>query len=154
MHVTEPWVETPLRQFVDETRVQMVVLMHPSGQVLAQDGFTRSSDVMSACALSAAIHASASELGRQLEGHPFRDVHYAGAVRQMFLGTIPTPRGNLLLLAIFDDRCSLGLLQVFLVDLRKQLAAATPPVGTEAPALAANFEQDLNRNLAVLFGRA
>ena len=32
--VTAGWVETPLKQFVDDARVEIAVLLHPSGQVL------------------------------------------------------------------------------------------------------------------------
>ena len=46
--------------------------------MLAQHGFARSVDVMSACALAAGIHASAGELGRMLDGTPFRGLHHAG----------------------------------------------------------------------------
>src|SRR4029079_19585529 len=59
----EPWVEPPLKRFVDESRAVLALLLHPSGQVLAQYGFARAVDVMSACALAAAIHASSAELG-------------------------------------------------------------------------------------------
>jgi len=153
MHVVEAWVEAPLLRFVEDARIDAVVLMHPSGQVLAQDGFARSGEVMSACALAAAIHASASELGRQLDGRPFRDLHYAGAVRQLFLTAVPTPRGEFLLLAVFGEASSLGLLQVFVPEVRAALAAAAPALSAPGPALAVDFERDLNRNLATLFGR-
>lgn len=71
-YVAEAWVEAPLQRFVDDAHVQFALLLHPSGQVLGQFGFTRAVDVMAACALGAAIHASAGELGRELDGHPFR----------------------------------------------------------------------------------
>ena len=46
--VTEAWAEGPLRTFVDDARVQIALLLHPSGQVLGQHGFARRIDVMSA----------------------------------------------------------------------------------------------------------
>ena len=67
----EPWIDAPLRRFVDDAGVVLALLLHPSGQVMAQHGFSKAVDVMTACALAAAIHASSSELGRQLEGKPF-----------------------------------------------------------------------------------
>jgi hypothetical protein len=39
--VAANWVEAPLKQFVDEARVQLAVLLHPTGQVLGQFGFAR-----------------------------------------------------------------------------------------------------------------
>jgi hypothetical protein len=152
--VAEGWVEEPLQQFVRDARVLLALLLHPSGQVLAQHGFTRAVDVMSACALAAAIHASSGELGRQLDGRPFGALHHAGERRQIFLAAAETPRGPLVCLAVFDDVTSLGLVQLFFAELRARLASAAPAARPAAPVLAGDFELELNRNLAVLFGRA
>lgn len=153
LSVAEPWVEAPMRQFLDDARARVVVLMHPSGQVLGQSGFDRSADVMTACALAAAINASARELGRQLDGKPFLGLHYAGKAQQLFLGVAPTRRGDLLLLTVFDETSSLGLVQIFFDEFRQRLAASEPEETAYEPALAPDFEGDLNRNLAALFGR-
>jgi hypothetical protein len=153
LQVAESWVEAPLRQFVEDSRVRIAVLMHPSGQVLGQSGFGRRNDVMTACALSAAINASAAELGRQLEGKPFAGLHYTGTTHQLHLGVAPTTRGALLLLSVFGDSSSLGLVQIFFDEFRTRLAESAPAAAPEKPALAADFEGDLNKNLAALFGR-
>ena len=152
--VVEAWVEAPLKQFVDDARVILALLLHPSGQVLGQHGFTRAVDVMSACALAAGIFASAGELGRQLEGRPFTGLHHAGRHRQIFLGQAQTPRGPYIFLTVFDSASSLGLVQLYFDELRARLAAAVPAAVPAEPVLAQNFETELNRNLAVLFGRA
>ena len=152
--VAATWVEAPLKRFVDEARVQLAVLLHPSGQVLGQFGFARSMDVMTACALSAAIHASSAELGKLLEGKPFTGVHYAGKTRQIYLATVPIPGGALVLLAVFDEESSLGLVQLYFREFCAEVAAAAPLASADAPALGGDFERELNRNLAVMFGRA
>jgi predicted regulator of Ras-like GTPase activity (Roadblock/LC7/MglB family) len=138
---------------VDDARVLFALLLHPSGQVLGQFGFTRAVDVMAACALGAAIHASAGQLGRELDGHPFRELYHAGRDRQIYIAEAPTARGSLVLLTAFDAETSLGLVQVYFRALREALANATPPVEECGPALDGNFEHDLNRSLAALFGR-
>jgi predicted regulator of Ras-like GTPase activity (Roadblock/LC7/MglB family) len=152
--VTEPWADAPLRAFIEESRVQLALLLHPSGQVIGQSGFAKAMDVMSACALAAAIHASAGELGRQLEGKPFGALHYAGAQRQLFLAPADTPAGTLLLLTVFDETASLGLVQLYFKEFRARLAAAAPSAADTSPVLNEQFERELNRNLATLFGRA
>jgi hypothetical protein len=58
MRAIEPWVEDPLRVFLAESAARVVLLTTTSGQVVAQHGFTRSLDVMSAAALGAGIVAS------------------------------------------------------------------------------------------------
>lgn len=150
----EPWIEAPLRRFVDEARARVALLLHPSGQVIAQCGFTRAIDVMSACALAAAVHATAGELGRQLEGVPFRGLHHAGTDRQLFLAPAETPRGAYIFLTVFDRESSLGLVRLYFEELVRDLAAAAPPVTVvREPTLAVDFERELNANLASLFGR-
>ena len=150
----EPWLEEPLARFIDDARVHVALLLDTSGRVLAQHGFTRSVEVMSACALAAAIHASASEIGRQLDGSPFTTLHHAGQQRQVFLGSLATPRGSHILLTVFDDATSIGLVRLYFAELSKRLAIAAPAVvqATASPTLV-DFESDLNRNLAKLFGR-
>jgi hypothetical protein len=147
------WADAPLRRFVDDARLQVAILMHASGQVLAQVGFQRSLDVQTACALSAAINASAAHLGAMVDGAPFRGLHHAGTDRQIYLGQVPSPASTLLVLAVFDAESSLGMVQLYLTELQANVAAAAPAPGGNAPALAENFESDLNRNLAHLFGR-
>jgi hypothetical protein len=154
LSVAENWVEAPLKQFVDEARVQLAVLLNPSGQVLGQFGFTSSVDVMTACALAAATTASSAELGRQVDGRPFSGLHYAGNVRQIFLGQVPMGTGSLILFTVFDDESSLGLVHLFFAELCATVAGITPPAPPVTPALAEDFERELNRNLAVMFGRA
>jgi hypothetical protein len=132
----------------------LALILTPNGQVLGQHGFTRAIDVMSACALAAAIHASSAELGRQLQEQPFGGLHHAGLQRQMFLGAVDTARGTLLCLTVFDEATSYGLVQVYYDELRYRLHEAAPvprPAATDV--LADTFEQDLDRNLALLFRR-
>ncbi len=147
------WADAPLKRFVGEARLQLAVLMHGSGQVLAQVGFQRSLDVQTACALSAAINASAEHLGTMVDGTPFRGLHYAGKTRQMYLGQIPVVPTPLLVLGVFDTESSLGIVQLYVKELQRDLVAAAPAPTDDAPALAVDFEGELNRNLSQLFGR-
>ena len=149
----ESWIEAPLRRYVDDARARLAVLLHPSGQVMAQAGFTRDVDVMAACALAAAAHATSGELGRRLDGRAFRGLHYAGATHQLLLSALEIPRGTFVCLTVFDETSSLGLVRLYFEELRRELIAAAPATVTTrpAPALAADFETELNRNLAALF---
>ena len=149
----EGWIEQPLLRFVDDARVRLALVLEPSGRVLAQHGFTRSVDVMSACALAAAIQASAGELGSMLDGAPFRWLHHDGRDRQLFLAHLGTPNGALVLLAVFDDGSTVGLVRLYFRELSARLATVQPVPTPSVPALAADFERDLDRNLARLFGR-
>ena len=151
----EPWLEPPLRQFVQDAEVSLALLLNRDGQVLAQHGFTRAMDIMSACALASAIHISARELGKQLDGKPFNGLHHAGSERQVFLAETETARGPYIFLTVFDGQSSLGLVRMYFEEFCANLASAAPPAPPPvAGMLGTDFELELNRNLAALFGRA
>ena len=150
----EPWVEAPLQRYVGDARARLALMLHPSGQVIAQAGFTRAIDVMTACALASAVHATSVELGRQLDGRPFRGLHHAGPERQMYLAPAETARGAYICLTVFDHESSLGLVRMYFEDLCRELISAAPPLAPlRAPALAVDFERDLHANLAAMFSR-
>ena len=152
-HTVEPWIETPLGTFVSDSGVIFALMCHPSGQVLGQHGFLRAVDVMSASALAAAIWASSAELGKTLDGKAFNELH-AGTARQLFLARAETRRGPYIFLTVFDESSSLGLVRLYFAELKASLAESAPPPEADRPVLAANFEGDLNKNLAVLFGKS
>ena len=150
----EQWIEEPLKKFVEDAGVALALLLHPSGQVLAQYGFSRAVDIMSACALAAAINVSATELGRQLEGKPFAGLHHAGKARELYLAEVQTVRGPYIFLTVFDESSSLGLVRMYFDEFRANLSAAAPPLPEQTePIMNENFERELNKNLALLFGR-
>ena len=148
----EPWIEAPLRRYVDDARARMALLLHPSGQVLAQAGFTRAVDVASACALAAAAFATAGELGRQLDGRAFGGMHHAGSDKQFYLAHAHTARGAYICFTVFDSESSLGLVRMYFGDLCTELAEAAPRLESpRKPMLAVDFESELNANLNALF---
>lgn len=148
-----PWLDRPLGDFVRQARVDLAVALEPSGRVLAQHGFTRSLDVMAVCSLVAAIHASGSELGRLANGAPFGPLHHGGGSRQVFLAPARAGTGTVLLLAVFDQRTSLGVVRHFFGTFAGALAAMRDSDLGSGP-VTGDLERDLGRNLAMLFGRA
>ena len=68
--------------------------------------------------------------------------------------SVKTRTGSLILLAVFDDESSLGLVQLFFAEFCASIAAIAPAEAPAGAALAEDFERELNRNLAVMFGRA
>ncbi len=150
----EAWTLQPLTDFVREASVRLVLLMTPAGQVLAQSGFSRAVDVMSAAALGAAIVASTAELARQLRQPPFAALNHQGERHGIFLASLDATRGTVVVLAVYDlDVSSLGLVQLFFEQLATDLKAASPQSGVPRQVLAADFERELSESLNVLFGR-
>ncbi len=148
--VSASWLDGPLRRFVQDSRVQRAIVLHPDGKVLGQFGFSSASEVMTACALAAAINASGRELGRQLGGRPFLGLHQGGRTQGVFMGSCAAAGSECLLLAAFDRDSTLGLVRLYFAEFRdaiggvdEQRAVASGP---------GDLEADLNSSLDALFG--
>jgi Roadblock/LC7 domain len=149
----EPWALEPLKRFVAESGARLALLTTPAGQVIAQHGFTRAVDVMSAAALGAAIAASTSEIIRMMAEPAFRALAHQGREHGIFLASFETPRGRMLTLVVYGTDSSVGLVQLFFEEFVRDLVAACPVAASATPVLAADFERELNASLATLFGR-
>lgn len=151
--VVEGWTEQPLSRFVAQASARLVVVMTPAGQVLAQHGFTKAVDLMSAAALGAAIMASSGALAQQVGEASFAALYHAGVKHGIHLAGTETPRGKLIILTVFGRETSIGLVQVFYEEFVAALRQAAPVDQPKQPILAADFENQLNSNLASLFKR-
>jgi len=150
----EAWTLAPLQRFVEEAAARLVLLMTPAGQVMAQHGFSRAVDVMSAAALGTAIVASTTEIARQLHQPPFAALTHQGERHGIFLAGVATPQSRVVALVVYDlDASSAGLVQLFFEQLATDLRAASPKEAASKQVLAADFERELNDSLNTLFGR-
>jgi hypothetical protein len=153
MRALEPWVEAPLQSFLAESSARLTLLMTMSGQVVAQHGFGRSLDVMTAAALGAGIVASTEELARLMGAPRFEALVHHGARQSCMLSAFVTPRGRWIGLVVFGQETSVGIVQLFFDQMVQQLADAAPREPGQIPMLAENFEHELNASLRALFGR-
>ena len=141
----------PLHAFVHESRARIAILVSRSGQVLAQHGFTSTSEVMNVASLAAAAHASSNMLADLTHAGHWKHLFHDGAERKMFLATLVTPLEPFVLVVIFDRQSSLGLVQLFFDRLSKTVARL-PELqrGVERTDLA-SFEKDLQAGLERIF---
>jgi len=153
MRALEPWVEVPLQTFLDESSARLTLLMTSSGQVVAQHGFSRSLDVMTAAALGAGIGASTEELARLIGTPRFEALVHHGARQSCLLAGFTTPRGRWIGLVVFGPETSVGIVQLFFDQMVQQLASAAPRDQPASSALPENFEHGLDASLKALFGR-
>ena len=153
MRALEPWVLAPLQTFLTESSARLILLMTTSGQVVAQHGFARSLEVMTAAALGSAIVASTEELARVMGTPRFGAVVHGGSSQSYLLAAFGTPRGRWIGLVVFGPETSVGLVQLFFDQMVEELISAAPREQPARPVLAENFEGDLNASLKELFGR-
>ena len=98
--------------------------------------------------------ASTEELARQLHQAPFAGLNHQGVRHGIFLAGVPTGRGRLVVLVVYElDVSSHGLVQLFFEQLATDFAAASPKDSVPKQVLAADFERELSASLNTLFGR-
>jgi len=148
--VSAPWLDAPLRRFVQDSRVQRAIVLHPDGKVLGQFGFASAVEVMTACALAAAINASGKELGRQLGGRPFLGLHQGGRKQGVFMGACAAAGEECLLLASFDRDSTLGLVRLYFAEFRDSVGSVEH--SSERANGPRDLDADLNSSLDALFG--
>jgi hypothetical protein len=155
MRAVEPWVENPLENFLLESEARLVVILTRSGQVVAQHGFDRSGDLMSAASLAAGIMAAGAELSRLLETTSPRELAYEGEELGIYRASIELPGRTWTGLVGYGKETSLGLVQLFFTELVSELARIAPPPPPQGfpTVLDRDFEAELDRSLRSLFGR-
>jgi hypothetical protein len=145
-------VVAPLQTFIDESSARLILLMTTSGQVVAQHGFSRSVEVMTAAALGAAIVASTEELAKIMGSPRFGGLVHGGSQQSCMLSAFGTPRGRWIGLVVFGSETSEGIVQLFFDQRVEELVTAAPREQPARP-MPENFEEELNASLKELFGR-
>jgi predicted regulator of Ras-like GTPase activity (Roadblock/LC7/MglB family) len=155
MRAVEPWVESALENFLLESEARLVVILTRSGQVVAQHGFDRSGDLMSAASLAAGIMAAGAELSRLLETTAPRELAYEGEELGIYLASIELPGRTWTGLVGYGKETSLGLVQLFFAEMASELGRIAPPPPPKGfpTVLDRDFEAELDRSLRSLFGR-
>lgn len=137
----------PVETFVHASRVRMTLLVNRAGQVLAQHGFTSSYEVMNVASLAAAAHASSHALAELVGTRRWNHLHHAGADRQLFLALLDTPFEPLIVVVIFDDQSSLGIVELFFKRLATEVAGLPQFRNVRGSEDATSFERDLEAGL-------
>lgn len=147
LHRIGELLREPMKTFIRESRVRTAILINHSGQVLARHGFTRSYDVSNVAALAAAAHSSAHALAELTGAGRWMHLHHAGEENQLFLAPITTRGTPLVLVAIFDQDSTLGLVQLFFDRLVEAVEEIPELSGTLPRGDAREFEQDLQAGI-------
>ena len=122
----EPWIEAPLKRYVDDARARLALLLHPSGQVMAQAGFTREVDVMTACALARRSTRRRASWAARSRAAPSAGFITRGRRSRFISRRWKRRAAPYICFTVFDDETSLGLVRIYFEELRRDLAAAAP----------------------------
>lgn len=141
-------LQEALDRFAREASVRLAVLMEGSGRIVAQSGSVTGVDLAAMASLGAGIHSASREMARMLGQPGFEQLYQGEGERQLFMGPIPTPTGELILVALFGTETNVGLVRVRFEELLQE-STDLPWPGGQASALrdAAGFEADLAAGL-------
>lgn len=99
-----------LARFLAESATAEVLLIDRSGQLLAMDGVGRALDTVSISALAAAAFSATCAMAQLLGETEFTVLFHEGAKRSIHVSTVDD---GAILLAIFDDRTTIGMVRLF-----------------------------------------
>lgn len=136
-----------LARFLGESGAAEALLIDRSGQLLAMDGVARALDTVSISALAAAAFSSTSAMAQLLGETEFTVLFHEGARQSIHVSTVGD---EAILLAIFDDRTTVGMVRLFAKEasaaIAEILAAARTRPAREG-VFAAPLESDAIRPL-------
>jgi hypothetical protein len=144
-------LDAPITEFVRDARLRLALLVRGSGQVLAQHGFTGGYELMNVASLAAAAHASSRALAHVVGSAGWSHLYHAGRQRSLFLAPLATPAEELIVIAIFDDESSIGLVQFYFDRLAGRVARLGAFQQRGAGTTQHEFERDLHAGLQRLF---
>ena len=113
-------IDAVLRRFLSDSSSSAALLIDRSGQPLAEAGTARTLDVGSIGALAAAAFSSTAALARLLGESEFSVLFHEGVKESMHVSTVDE---NTILLVIFDERTTIGMVRLFAREARASVGA-------------------------------
>ncbi len=105
-------------EFIDSSQAECVLIIDIDGHLVTKQGFTKNLNADSIAALAAGSFASTKELAKQLGEPEFSVMFHQGANENMHISTV---KGRALIVIIFDDRTTVGMIRALADDLQKKL---------------------------------
>lgn len=109
-----------LRGFLRESQARCAILVDRDGQMLARQGFTQDLDTVSLAALTAGAIASTQEIARLLGEPEFTVLFHQGQREHIHFSLVGS---RAILMCVFDDRTTIGLIRLVAANTVGLLAA-------------------------------
>jgi len=103
-------IDAVLQRFLGDSSSAAALLIDRSGQPLAETGTARTLDIGSIGALAAAAFSSTAALAQLLGESEFSVLFHEGVRESMHVSTVDE---QTILLAIFDERTTIGMVRLF-----------------------------------------
>ncbi len=114
-------INTCLTKMVVSSQAHAVLLIDRSGQLISHHGNTLDIDVESLSALTAANFGATAEIARLLGEEEFTLLFHKGRSENVYFSAIGE---NAILVTLFDDKTSLGLIRLRINQMIEELSRA------------------------------
>jgi predicted regulator of Ras-like GTPase activity (Roadblock/LC7/MglB family) len=129
-----------LTHFLRESSAAEALLIDRGGQLLAMEGAAQALDAVSISALAAAAFSSTAAMAQLLGEPEFSVLFHEGSKRSMHVSTVDE---DAILLAIFDERTTVGMVRLFATEASRSVGAVLGEVRAR-PKPSAEFAAPLN----------
>ena len=109
-----------LTRFLGDSGAGEALLIDRGGQLLAMDGVSRTLDTVSISALAAAAFSSTAAMAQLLGETEFTMLFHEGAKSSIHVSTVDK---EAILLAVFDERTTVGMVRVFAKEASRAVGA-------------------------------
>jgi len=109
-----------LSHFLGDSGAAEALLIDRGGQLLAMDGDAQALDAVSISALAAAAFSSTAAMAQLLGEPEFSVLFHEGTKRSIHVSTVDT---EAILLAIFDERTTVGMVRLFATEASRAVGA-------------------------------
>lgn len=109
-----------LSHFLGDSSAAAALLIDRGGQLLAMDGDAQAIDAVSISALAAAAFSSTAAMAQLLGEPEFSVLFHEGTKRSIHVSTVDT---EAILLAIFDERTTVGMVRLFATEASRAVGA-------------------------------
>ena len=113
-------IDAVLQRFLSDSNCSAAVLIDRSGQPLAEAGTARTLDIGSIGALAAGAFSATAALARLLGETEFSVLFHEGVKESMHVSTVDD---HTILLAILDERTTIGMVRLFARETRTAIGA-------------------------------
>lgn len=124
-------IDQLLQRFIKESEAKTVLLIDKDGHLIAQQGFAHSLDTTSMAALAAGAFASTREIARLVGEMEFSVLFHQGQHDHLHASIVDD---RTILVVIFDDRTTVGMVRLYAKEVGASLAAALAASARKAPA--------------------
>ena len=146
-------IDRCLEEFLDSSQARCALLIDIEGHMVTSRGFTQSLDTTSIAALVAGSFASTAQLARNLGEKEFSVIFHQGENENIHISLVA---GRCLLVIIFDDRTTIGMVRLYAKEVTGSLD--TVFAGMEAsrddgpnPVTDTNFQREAEAKLDEFF---